>query len=63
MIGEIVFEMIFKIRYIIQSKGFGDQFRDFWMIYDWIIITCLVVLAILDMITNAFVYIYYLYNI
>lgn len=57
--------MFFKIRYIIQSKGFGDQFRDFWMIYDWIIITCLVVLAILDMVTNAivFIFIYYLNSI
>lgn len=51
--AEIFVELYFKVKYIIQSKGIGEQFSDNWLIYEWLLLIGLVILLLLDLIVYA----------
>lgn len=50
---EIAVELYFKVKYIIQSKGIGEQFSDNWLIYEWLLLIGLFILLILDLIVYS----------
>lgn len=60
LIFEIVYELYFKIKDLVMYKSFANQFRDGWLLFDWLILSLILLLLIYDFTLCQVVYFYYI---